>query len=176
MFVGDLSTYRLRRIQEIRRLGLALRWSEPLRVAASALNAVTVTLTNTSDSAWTPDPEDHAFVHGHVLDDAGHSPAKCAFAYGSSQGDWKGISLAPGESTELPVSFSHDQPSALGSYTIEAILVSLGLRSPMGTLQVVGDSDEAPRMTFNEAQLAKRRLGEEADRAAQEFMEKHPSP
>ncbi len=176
IFMGDLSTYRLRPIQEIRRQGLALSWTEPLRVAASELNAATVTLTNTSDSVWTPDSEDHSFVHGHFLDDAGHSPANCSFAYGSSQGDWKDISLAPGESTELPVTFSHDKPSALGSYTIEAILVSLGLRSPKGTLQVVGDSDEAPRMTFNEAQLAKRRLAEDADRAAREFIAKHPSP
>jgi hypothetical protein len=174
VFMGDLSTYRLRPTREIRRQGLALSWTEPLRVAASELNAVTVTLTNTSDSHWTPDSEDHPFVHGHVLDDAGHSPANCSFAYGLSQGDWK-VSLAPGESTELPVIFSHDKPSALGSHTIEAILVSLNLRSPEGTLQFVADADEAPRMTFNEAQLAKRRLGEDADRAAREFIEKNSS-
>jgi hypothetical protein len=104
LFMGDLSTYGLRPTQEIRRQGLALGWSEPMRVASSELDAVTVTLTNTSDEVWTPDPEDHAFVHGHSLDDAGQAPANCRFAYGYSEGAWKGVSLAPGESTELPVS------------------------------------------------------------------------
>ena len=84
VFMGDISTYQLRPTQEIRREGLALSWTEPLRVARSELDAVTVTLTNTSDSVWTPDPEDHAFVHGHFLDEDGQSPANCSFWYASS--------------------------------------------------------------------------------------------
>ena len=174
-FMGDLSTYRLRPTQDIRREGLALSWSEPLRVAASELNAVTVTLTNTSDSLWTPDPEDHPFVHGHFLDDTGQRPANCSFAYAPNAHDFKGVSLAPGESMALPVEFGHDKAPAPGSYDIEAILVSVNLRSATGTLDVVDDSDEAPRMTFTEAQIARRRWAEEADRAARELIENNPS-
>ena len=176
VFMGELSTYRLRPTQETRRRGLALSWTEPLRVAASELNAVTVTLTNTSDSDWTPDSEDHPFVHAHFLDDAGQSPAKCFFSYAPLAHQFEGVRLAPGESMELPVTFGHDKASALGSYAIEAILVAVNLRSPKGTLRVVADFDDAPRMTFSEAQLAKRRWGEDADRAARELIERNPSP
>ena len=63
----------------------------------------------------------------------------------------------------------------MGSYTIEAILVSLNLRSPHGRLLVVDASDEAPRMTYSSAQIAKRRMGEEADRAVAKFMNEHPA-
>ncbi len=143
-FMGDLSTYRLRPTQSIRRQGLALSWTEPLRAEAPELDAVSVTLTNTSGSVWTPDPEDHGFVHGHFLDDDGNSPAHCSFAYGLSPHEFKGVSLAPGESLQLPVAFSHDKAAAPGSHPIEAILVSLNLRSPKGTLEVVADSDETP--------------------------------
>src|SRR6185437_12530172 len=132
----------------------------PLRVAVAELNAVHVTLTNKADSAWTPDPEDHDFVHGHFLDASGRSPAKCSFGYARQEPGFRGLSLAPGESIELPVVFSHDKPSAPGMYGIEAILVSLNLRSPKGTLAVVGDSDEASRVTYSEAQLARSRLVE----------------
>ena len=174
IFMGDLSTYRLRPTQESRRQGLLLSWTEPLRVAASELNAVTVTLTNTSDSVWTPDSEDHAFVHGHFLDDAGNSPARCSFAYAPRPHEFN-ESLAPGESVELQVTFGHDKVSAPGDYAIEAILVSLNLRSPKATLEVVADSDDAPRMTFNEAQRAERLMQEEYERAMKEFEDRDPS-
>jgi hypothetical protein len=69
------------------------------------------------------------------------------------------------------VTFSHDEAPEPGSYGIEAILVSLNLRSPKGTLLVVPDSDDAPRMSFTEAEYAERRLAEEADRAAQRLID-----
>ncbi len=175
MFMGDISTYQLRPTQDVRRQGLALSWTEPLRVASAELDAVTVTLTNTSDSVWTPDPEDHAFVHGHLLDDAGQSPANCFFSYAPIPHEFKGVSLSPGESLELPVAFGHDEAPAVGSYAIEAILVSLNLRSPHGRLTVVDASDEAPRMTFSAAQIAERRLREDADRAVAKFMNENPA-
>ncbi len=176
VFMGDLSTYRLRPTQERRRQGLAMSWTEPLRVASSELNAVTVTLTNTSDTVWRPDPEDHALVHGHFLDDAGQSPANCSFWYASSPQAFNGVALlAPGESTELPVTFSHDEDPAVGSYAIEAILVVMNLRSPKGMLHVVDASDEAPRMTFSAAQIAERRTREDADRAAAKLLGEEPT-
>ncbi len=140
VFMGSIATFQLRPIQEIRRRGLALSWTEPLRVTASELNALTVTLTNTTDSVWTPDPEDHDFVHGHFLDDAGQSPATCSFGYARQVPGFRGVSLAPGESLPLPVVFGHDKASAPGGYGVEAILVSLNLRSPKATLKVVADS------------------------------------
>jgi hypothetical protein len=61
-----------------------------------------------------------------------------------------------------------------GEHVIEAVLVSLNLRSPHGTLQVVDASDEAPRMTYSAAQMAERRLREDADRALARFMSENP--
>jgi hypothetical protein len=46
---------------------------------------------------------------------------------------------------QLPVAFGHDEASAPGSYPIEAVLVSLNLRSPKSMLEVVADDDHAPR-------------------------------
>ena len=175
VFMGDISTYGLRPTQEIRRQGLTLSWTEPLRVAALELDAVTITLTNTSDSVWTPDPEDHAFIHGHLLDEAGESPADCFFAYAPNPHVFSAVSLAPGESLQLPVAFGHDKAPAVGSYVIEAILVSMNLRSPKGTLTVVDATDEAPRMTYSAAQIAERRLREDADRAVAKFMGENPA-
>ena len=42
---------------------------------------------------------------------------------------------------ELPVSFGHNDPPEPGSYGIEAILVSLNLRSPKGKLAIVADPE-----------------------------------
>lgn len=139
IFTSDIGTYQLRPHQESRRQGLRLTWRNPLRVAVSDLDTVTVTLTNTTDVAWTPDPEDHAFVHGHFLDENDQAPERCHFGYRRSQGEWENVSLAPGEALELPVGFGHDDPPEPGSYGIEAILVSLNLRSPKGTLAIVAD-------------------------------------
>ncbi len=118
IFMGDIRTYQLRPDQESRRRGLRLTWNDPVHVAVSDLDAVTVTLTNTTDVAWAPDPEDHAFVHGHFLDENGQSPERCHFAFGSHQGAWKTVSLAPGEAIELPVSSAttiHPNRAATGS-------------------------------------------------------------
>lgn len=171
VFMGDVSIYRLRPTKATRREGLALSWSEPLRVASTDLNALTVTLTNSSDAVWRPDSEDHAFIHGHLLDDAGQSPADCSFWYASSPRAFNGITrLLPGESTELPVTFSHDAEPAVGEYAIEAILVALDLCSPKGTLTVVDASDRAPRVTFSAAQIEERRAREDADRAIAKLL------
>jgi hypothetical protein len=150
LFMGDMGRYRLRPDQATRRQGLQLSWEEPLRVASSDLNDVNVALTNTTDAVWMPDPEDHAFVHGHFLDEQGQSPVNCSFAYGSHQGQWKGVVLAPGESMQLPVTFSHDGPPERGSYGIEAVLVSLNLRSPKGTLEIVSEPDTDLQSTGGE--------------------------
>jgi hypothetical protein len=87
IFMGDLSTYRLRPTQEIRRQGLALSWVSPLRVAASELNAVAATLTNTSDESWTVDEEDYAFVHGHAPPAASSRMARTST--GGSKPRWR---------------------------------------------------------------------------------------
>ena len=147
IFMGDIGTYQLRPDQESRRQGLRLTWKDPLRVSVSDLDTVTVTLTNTTDVGWTPDPQDHAFVHGHFLDGNGRPPERCHFAYGGHQGQWRNASLAPGEALELPVIFGHDDAPEPGSYGIEAILVSLNLRSPKGTITIVADP---PPGTFPE--------------------------
>ena len=143
-FMGDMGTYRLRPDQETRRHGLQLSWQDPHRVAVSDFGSVTVTLTNTAEVVWTPDPEDHAFVHGHFLDENGQAPARCQFGYGRYEGEWKGVSLAPGEAIDLPVRFGHDDAPGPGTYGIEAILVSLNLRSSKGILEVVPDPAPDP--------------------------------
>ena len=175
VFMGDLGTHRLRPTQDIRRAGLALGWGEPLRVAGTELDAVTVTLTNTADSVWISDGEDHAFVHAHFLDADGQRPANCGFAFAPLSHDFKGRTLAPGESMELPVAFGHDDAPAPGSYAVEAILVSLNVRTPVGRLEVVDASDTAPRMRFSDAQNAARLHLEESDRAIEQFMRDKPS-
>jgi hypothetical protein len=143
-FMGDMGTYRLRPDQETRRQGLQLSWQDPIRVAVSDFGSVTVTLTNTAEVVWTPDPEDHRFVHGHFLDETGQAPERCQFGYGRYEGEWKGVSLAPGEAIDLPVRFGHDDAPGPGAYGIEAILVSLNLRSSKGILEVVADAAPDP--------------------------------
>ena len=62
-----------------------------------------------------------------------------------------------------------------GTYGIEAILVSLNLRSRKGTLEVVASSDEAPRMTFSDAQTAERLMQEEYERDIERLLGENPS-
>ena len=121
---------RLRPTKDLRRKGLRLEWSAPIRLTASELTTVTVTLVNTADTDWIWDPEDHGFVHGQLFDDEGpYFPFNSAwFRY--SHADHPLRNLHTGEAMKLRVNFGPDAAhTSPGHYTVRAHLRQLDLRS-----------------------------------------------
>lgn len=114
-------------VQEFRRQGLRLEWSEPnFTMTKGARPEIAVVLINESAGVWNPSEEDHSHVQGMVLDDKGNRIGNGWYAHGKAA---QLPPLDPGQQFVLPAFLNNPELDGLvpGRYQIRASLTALGL-------------------------------------------------
>jgi hypothetical protein len=117
-----------------RRAALSLSWADGLRSPAGSIPELSIRLRNDSDQVWSNEHSDSAYVRGWLLDGDGNRLEESSwFAFGAGDPLPR---LRPGETVVLPVemaSYAYQNLSA-GTYQLEAVIVTLDLRSTLGSV------------------------------------------
>ncbi|MEJ1194306.1 hypothetical protein [Pseudarthrobacter sp. CCNWLW207] len=126
-------------VQELRRQGLRLEWSQPkFMMTKGSPPEIAVVLINDAASTWNPSEEDHSHVQGIVLDYKGNRIGSGWYAHGKAA---QLPPLAPGQQLVLPALLNNPELDGLvpGRYQIRASLIALGLPTTILASLTVAD-------------------------------------